>query len=214
MQFADRLQHVEVSAIRELFKLLGKPGIISFAGGFPDSALFDVAGVQAATSAVLEQDAGAALQYGVTEGFDPLREQIAALMNAKMQHQGQFPRKADNTWQFTPQILTLFGQKWHMIGAKTIDCAIEHPLPQAIQFCFITQWGRNFRPHVQIRIIAGAGEIMRAGLNRHMGATGACLSRQNRSLTNGGVDKMQGASGFFSQKNHAANSLNLTKSGT
>jgi len=84
MQFADRLQHVEVSAIRELFKLLGKPGIISFAGGFPDSALFDVAGVQAATSAVLEQDAGAALQYGVTEGFDPLREQIAVLMNAKM----------------------------------------------------------------------------------------------------------------------------------
>jgi len=84
MQFADRLQHVEVSAIRELFKLLGKPGIISFAGGFPDSALFDVAGIQAATNAVLEHEAGAALQYGVTEGFDPLREQIAQMMNAKM----------------------------------------------------------------------------------------------------------------------------------
>ena len=36
MQFADRLNNVETSAIRELFKLLGKPGIISFAGGFPD----------------------------------------------------------------------------------------------------------------------------------------------------------------------------------
>src|SRR5256885_16595449 len=37
MQFADRLNNVETSAIRELFKLLGKPGIISFAGGFPRS---------------------------------------------------------------------------------------------------------------------------------------------------------------------------------
>jgi putative PIN family toxin of toxin-antitoxin system len=36
LQFADRLNNVETSAIRELFKLLGKPGIISFAGGFPD----------------------------------------------------------------------------------------------------------------------------------------------------------------------------------
>ena len=42
--FADRLNNVETSAIRELFKLLGKPGIISFAGGFPDSAMFDVDG--------------------------------------------------------------------------------------------------------------------------------------------------------------------------
>ena len=42
--FAQRLNQVETSAIRELFKLLGKPGIISFAGGFPDSAMFDVEG--------------------------------------------------------------------------------------------------------------------------------------------------------------------------
>ena len=46
LQFADRLQNVETSAIRELFKLLGKPGIISFAGGFPDSAMFDVEGLR------------------------------------------------------------------------------------------------------------------------------------------------------------------------
>jgi 2-aminoadipate transaminase len=48
MQFADRLQNVETSAIRELFKLLGKPGIISFAGGFPDPALFDAEGIRMA----------------------------------------------------------------------------------------------------------------------------------------------------------------------
>jgi len=83
MQFADRLQNVETSAIRELFKLLGKPGIISFAGGFPDSALFDVDGIREATLAALARDPGAALQYGATEGHPLLREQLAAFMASK-----------------------------------------------------------------------------------------------------------------------------------
>lgn len=83
MQFADRLNHVETSAIRELFKLLGKPGIISFAGGFPDSAMFDVDGIRQAVDQTLAEEPGAALQYGATEGHGPLREQLAAFMAAK-----------------------------------------------------------------------------------------------------------------------------------
>ncbi len=81
--FADRLNKVETSAIRELFKLLGKPGIISFAGGFPDSAMFDVDGIREASNAALAKDPGAALQYGATEGFNPLREQLAQFMASK-----------------------------------------------------------------------------------------------------------------------------------
>jgi len=81
--FADRLNNVETSAIRELFKLLGKPGIISFAGGFPDSAMFDVDGIREASNAALAKDPGAALQYGATEGFNPLREQLAQFMTSK-----------------------------------------------------------------------------------------------------------------------------------
>ena len=81
--FADRLNNVETSAIRELFKLLGKPGIISFAGGFPDSAMFDVDGIREASNAALAKDPGAALQYGATEGFNPLREQLAQFMAQK-----------------------------------------------------------------------------------------------------------------------------------
>lgn len=83
MQFAQRLDNVETSAIRELFKLLGKPGIISFAGGFPDSAMFDVVGIQEASQKALAENAAQALQYGATEGFGPLREQLAAFMVAK-----------------------------------------------------------------------------------------------------------------------------------
>lgn len=83
LHFADRLNNVETSAIRELFKLLGKPGIISFAGGFPDSAMFDVAGIQEAADKALAEEPGGALQYGATEGYEPLRLQLAAFMRGK-----------------------------------------------------------------------------------------------------------------------------------
>ncbi len=83
LQFATRLNNVETSAIRELFKLLGKPGIISFAGGFPDPAMFDVEGIQEASGKALAEDPGAALQYGATEGFGPLRDQLASFMGTK-----------------------------------------------------------------------------------------------------------------------------------
>ena len=83
LSFATRLDNVETSAIRELFKLLGKPGIISFAGGFPDPAMFDVEGIKEASWKALTDDPGAALQYGATEGFGPLREELASFMGAK-----------------------------------------------------------------------------------------------------------------------------------
>ncbi|OEZ29875.1 PLP-dependent aminotransferase family protein [Variovorax boronicumulans] len=83
MQFASRLDNVETSAIRELFKLLGKPGIISFAGGFPDSAMFDVEGLKEASQKALTEEAGGALQYGATEGYEPLRSQLSSFMKTK-----------------------------------------------------------------------------------------------------------------------------------
>jgi len=83
MQFASRLDNVETSAIRELFKLLGTPGIISFAGGFPDSAMFDVEGLKEASAKALAEEPGGALQYGATEGYEPLRTQLSAFMKTK-----------------------------------------------------------------------------------------------------------------------------------
>jgi len=83
LTFASRLDNVETSAIRELFKLLGKPGIISFAGGFPDSAMFDVEGLREASQRALQEEPGGALQYGATEGYDPLRTELAAFERGK-----------------------------------------------------------------------------------------------------------------------------------
>jgi 2-aminoadipate transaminase len=83
LPFATRLQNVETSAIREIFKLLGKPGIISLAGGFPDANLFDIEGIREASVRALADNPGAVLQYGATEGHNPLREEIAKYMAGK-----------------------------------------------------------------------------------------------------------------------------------
>ena len=131
MQFADRLNNVETSAIRELFKLLGKPGIISFAGGFPDSAMFDVEGIRAASNAALTEEPGAALQYGATEGYNPLREQLAAFMTAK----GANEVAADNLIVTTgsQQALDLLGKTLISPGDKVI---VEGPTFLATIQCF------------------------------------------------------------------------------
>ena len=131
MQFADRLNNVETSAIRELFKLLGKPGIISFAGGFPDSAMFDVEGIRAASNAALTEEPGAALQYGATEGYNPLRDQLAAFMTTK----GATDVAADNLIVTTgsQQALDLLGKTLISPGDKVI---VEGPTFLATIQCF------------------------------------------------------------------------------
>ena len=131
LSFADRLNNVETSAIRELFKLLGKPGIISFAGGFPDSALFDVEGIRQASLAALEQDPGAALQYGATEGYGPLREQLAAFMA----HKGVADLRPEQLIVTTgsQQALDLLGKVLINPGDKVI---VEGPTFLATINCF------------------------------------------------------------------------------
>ena len=131
LQFATRLNKVETSAIRELFKLLGKPGIISFAGGFPDSALFDVEGIQEAVNTALLEEPGAALQYGATEGYKPLREQIAAFMAAK----GCTEVEPENLIVTTgsQQALDLLGKTMISPGDKVI---VEGPTFLATIQCF------------------------------------------------------------------------------
>ncbi|WFP66138.1 PLP-dependent aminotransferase family protein [Mesorhizobium sp. WSM4904] len=72
---------MKASEIRELLKLLDQPDIISFAGGIPDPTLFPAEAIGDAYQAVLGgAEAGAALQYQVSEGFLPLRKWLAAYM--------------------------------------------------------------------------------------------------------------------------------------
>jgi DNA-binding transcriptional MocR family regulator len=81
-RYAARAERMRASEIRELLKLLEQPGIISFAGGIPDPALFPVAEARAAYAAVLADTtlAGSGLQYSVSEGYQPLRQWIVRHM--------------------------------------------------------------------------------------------------------------------------------------
>ena len=131
LAFATRLQNVETSAIRELFKLLGKPGIISFAGGFPDPALFDVEGIrQASEMALSDATAGAVLQYGATEGWNPLREALSSHMGNK-----SIIAKPDEiiTTTGSQQALDLIGKTMINPGDKVI---VEGPTFLATIQCF------------------------------------------------------------------------------
>lgn len=76
-RFADRLSHAPKSFLGELFRVSADPGIISFAGGLPSSALIDTEGIKKATCQVVEEDPATALQYTTTDGYLPLREYIA-----------------------------------------------------------------------------------------------------------------------------------------
>ncbi|WP_436207131.1 PLP-dependent aminotransferase family protein [Caballeronia sp. LjRoot31] len=79
--FTEPFKAPQGSAIRELFKYLGRPGMISFAGGYPSKDLFDRAGIGQALEDAYSSDPIACLQYGDTAGSPALRRAILRLMN-------------------------------------------------------------------------------------------------------------------------------------
>ena len=81
-RYAVRAERMRASEIRELLKILDEPGVISFAGGIPDPALFPLDDVREAYASVLEEEATArsCLQYSPSEGYLPLRRWIVQHM--------------------------------------------------------------------------------------------------------------------------------------
>ncbi len=74
--FSESAQGMKRSAIREILKLTQQPDIISFAGGLPAPESFPVNDIAEVTQEVIQEKGTAALQYGTTEGFVPLREEL------------------------------------------------------------------------------------------------------------------------------------------
>lgn len=81
LNYAKRMDGIKASEIRELLKLTQRPEVISFAGGLPAPELFPVEAVKDISTEVLDEQGTKALQYGPTEGYEPLREKIANRMN-------------------------------------------------------------------------------------------------------------------------------------
>ncbi len=76
-RYAHRVQGMSSSAIRELLKVTSVPGMISFGGGFPAPEVFPIEKFKEAADTVLTEMGRQALQYGTTEGYQPLRELLA-----------------------------------------------------------------------------------------------------------------------------------------
>jgi len=80
-RYANRTLGIKSSAIRELLKVTQKPEIISFGGGLPAPDVFPVQRFEEACHKVLSEQGSQALQYGTTEGYQPLRDMIAHNMS-------------------------------------------------------------------------------------------------------------------------------------
>jgi len=122
LRFAKRMSKTKKSFVREIFKFLGDPEMISFSGGFPNPASFPIEGIKAAAIKVLDTDGANALQYSSSEGYLPLRQYIAG------RYDKRFGLKVDPS-----EILIVNGsqQAFDLIAKVFLDVndtiVIEHP---------------------------------------------------------------------------------------
>ena len=76
-EFSNKVKDLKPSAIREIFKSLSDPSVISFAAGNPSPLSFPAQKLKDLANEIFEQEPATALQYGITEGYPKLREQVS-----------------------------------------------------------------------------------------------------------------------------------------
>ncbi|MFD2673615.1 aminotransferase-like domain-containing protein [Marinicrinis sediminis] len=79
LTFADRTRRYSSSAVRDILKRTMVPDMISFAGGLPADEWFPREALQEAYARIF-RDSASTLQYGITDGYTPLREQLCNWM--------------------------------------------------------------------------------------------------------------------------------------
>lgn len=81
-RFSRNVERLQSSAVRDILKLTQGKEIISFAGGLPAEELFPLEAIREAADRVYTAGTGS-LQYGLTEGYMPLRERLSQRMAHK-----------------------------------------------------------------------------------------------------------------------------------
>lgn len=89
-KISDRMSTMRGSAIREIFKALADPEVISLAGGNPAPELFPAKEMADIAKEMLANNPTVALQYGITEGYQPLRELVTKLLDERENINGDF----------------------------------------------------------------------------------------------------------------------------
>ena len=80
VKFSEEAKSLHASDIREILKVTENPEIISFAGGLPAPELFPIDEMMKVDVEILKKEGRQAVQYSTTEGYVPLRKQIAKRM--------------------------------------------------------------------------------------------------------------------------------------
>ncbi|OKP95165.1 PLP-dependent aminotransferase family protein [Paenibacillus sp. P46E] len=71
--FSNRVETLKPSAIRERMKFMSKPGAISFAQGNPSPETLPYEALKSISAYMFGSNPASFLQYGLTEGYTPLR---------------------------------------------------------------------------------------------------------------------------------------------
>lgn len=82
-RFSKRVNNLQPSAIREILKATADPDLISFAAGNPAPEAFPCEQVREISDKLLANTPVLALQYSVTEGYNPLRATVSKYMKNK-----------------------------------------------------------------------------------------------------------------------------------
>ena len=75
--FSNKISNLQPSAIREILKATADPSIIPLAAGNPAPDAFPIEEIQRIAQNILLSNPIDALQYGVSEGYQPLRDTIS-----------------------------------------------------------------------------------------------------------------------------------------
>jgi 2-aminoadipate transaminase len=81
--FSSFTDGLKSSAVRDILKLTQGNAVISLAGGLPAEEHFPIEAVKEAFERVFQHGGKSSLQYGLTEGYTPLREAICQRMAKK-----------------------------------------------------------------------------------------------------------------------------------
>ena len=82
-RFSDKVLALKPNAIREILKSASDPSVISLSAGNPAPDAFPVEAIREISERILRETPITALQYGVSEGYTPLRDTLKAYLKEK-----------------------------------------------------------------------------------------------------------------------------------
>ncbi len=80
---SEKFAAMKPSATREILKATSDPNVIAFAGGSPAVEAFPCEEVKKLTAEILEENPVSALVYGISEGYEPLRQTVKAWLKKR-----------------------------------------------------------------------------------------------------------------------------------